>query len=72
MTIDMSRAHERHVRFDSVFNFRDLGGYPAGPGRQTRWRTLFRADALDRLPDKSQRALIDLGLRTVIDLRRPD
>jgi protein-tyrosine phosphatase len=69
---DKVSRHLRHLQILGTRNLRDIGGYPAGPGRQTRWRTLFRADSLDRLPDASQRALIDLGLRTVIDLRRPD
>lgn len=40
-------------------------------GRRTRWRTLFRTDALDVIPPASQDALLELGLRTVIDLRWP-
>jgi hypothetical protein len=63
---------ERHVRLPGTRNLRDVGGYPAGPGRRTRWRTLLRTDALDRLPATSQSALLDLGVRQVIDLRWPD
>ena len=44
---------------------------PARGGRRTRWRTLYRTDALDVIPPASQDALLDLGLRTVIDLRWP-
>jgi len=61
----------RHLRLPGTRNLRDVGGYPAGEGRQTRWRTLLRTDALDRLPAASQAALLDLGLRHVIDLRWP-
>ena len=39
-----------------VHNFRDLGGYPAGDGRRTRWRTLFRADGLHRLTEPTWRS----------------
>jgi protein-tyrosine phosphatase len=60
---------ERHLRLAGTRNLRDVGGYPAGPGRRTRWRTLLRSDALDRLPAASQATLIELGLRQVIDLR---
>ncbi len=59
----------RHLRLPGTRNLRDVGGYPAGPGRQTRWRTLLRTDALDQLPPASQEELIGLGLRRVIDLR---
>ena len=42
----------RVVPLFAVHNFRDLGGYPTADGRETRWRTLFRADGLYRLtPD---------------------
>ncbi|MGQ0616046.1 MAG: tyrosine-protein phosphatase [Acidimicrobiia bacterium] len=58
----------RHVPFPKVFNFRDLGGYPAPGGRVTRWRTMFRADGIHRL-DRSD--LAPLGIRTVVDLRTP-
>ena len=45
-----------------------MEGY-ATPEGATRWRTLLRSDGLHRLPERSQRSLIDFGLRTVIDLR---
>ncbi len=61
----------RHLRLPGTRNLRDVGGYPTADGRRTRWRTLFRSDALDRLPAASQSALIDLGLRLVVDLRWP-
>jgi protein-tyrosine phosphatase len=63
---------DRHLRLPGTRNLRDVGGYPAGSGRQTRWRTLLRTDALDRLPPASQATLLDLGLRQVIDLRWPE
>jgi protein-tyrosine phosphatase len=60
---------ERHLRLAGTRNLRDVGGYPAGDGRRTRWRTLLRTDALDQLPSASQAALHDLGIRQVIDVR---
>ncbi|MFL5680139.1 MAG: tyrosine-protein phosphatase [Chloroflexota bacterium] len=65
-------ARDRLIRLRGTRNLRDVGGYPAGDGRRTRWRTLLRTDALDRLPAESQQRLIDLGLRHAIDLRWPD
>jgi protein-tyrosine phosphatase len=61
----------RHLRLPGTRNLRDVGGYPAGDGRRTRWRTLLRTDALDVIPTGSREALLDLGVRTVIDLRWP-
>ena len=62
---------QRHLRLPGTRNLRDVGGYPAADGRRTRWRTLLRTDALDVLPATSQDALLELGLRQVIDLRWP-
>ncbi len=67
MSIDTS-APERHVPFDRVFNFRDLGGYATRDGRTLKWRTLFRADGVHRLTVEE---LAPLGVRTVLDLRTP-
>lgn len=64
-------APDRHLPLAGTRNLRDVGGYACGNGRRTRWRTLLRTDALDRLPRASQDALLDLGLRQVIDLRWP-
>ena len=59
----------RSVTLTGVFNFRDLGGYTTADGRTTRWRTLFRADGLDRLTPADVEVLRPYGLRTVVDLR---
>jgi protein tyrosine/serine phosphatase len=63
--------NERTVAFGNVFNFRDLGGYRAAGGRTVRWGRLFRADDLCRLDDGDLARLGGLGVRTVVDLRRP-
>jgi protein-tyrosine phosphatase len=60
----------RHLDIDGAYNVRDLGGYPAMNGRRTRWKIFLRAASLHRLPRESQDALIEYGVRTVIDLRR--
>jgi protein tyrosine/serine phosphatase len=62
------RVHE----FSTVFNFRDLGGYPTTDGRSLRWGQVYRADGLWRLSDTDVQRFAGLGVRTVIDLRRPD
>ena len=60
----------RHLNIDGAYNVRDLGGYPTSDGRQTRWKTFVRAASLHALPPASQSALVDYGIRAVIDLRR--
>ena len=61
---------ERHLDIDGANNVRDLGGYPTQDGRRTRWKTFVRAASLHRLTPESQAAMLDYGIRTVIDLRR--
>lgn len=61
----------RSIPFSSVFNFRDVGGYPGLDGRPVRWRRLYRSDSLHRLADADREAFAALGVRTVVDLRRP-
>ena len=60
----------RHLDLEGAYNVRELGGYRTADGRSTRWRTFLRADSLHRLSDGSQAALLDYGIRAVIDLRR--
>lgn len=43
---------DRHIPFETLHNFRDLGGYPAADGQRVRAGRLFRADSLGKLrPD---------------------
>ena len=66
-------TYERHIQFERVFNFRDLGGYPTADGRTTRWRRLFRSDELHLVTEaEAERYRQELALATVIDLRAPD
>ncbi len=52
-------------------NFRDVGGLPAGT-RRTRSGVLFRSGNLVDVDDDGLRAMGDLGLRRIIDLRDDD
>jgi protein-tyrosine phosphatase len=61
---------QREFRFSRTFNFRDVGGYPTADGRTVRWRRLFRSDTLSPLTTDDQQQLLDLGVRTVVDLRQ--
>lgn len=59
----------RLVPLTGSFNFRDLGGYPTGDGRTTRWARLFRSDTLHELTPEDVAHLRSLGLATIVDLR---
>jgi protein-tyrosine phosphatase len=63
-------AHEaRFVHLDGAHNFRDLGGLPTIDGGETRSGVIFRSDALHHLEPTDVERLLELGMRTVIDLR---
>lgn len=61
----------RSNRF-AVYNLRDLGGHRGLDGRIVRRGRLYRAGRLYRLARGDRTWLASFGLRTVIDLRRPD
>lgn len=61
----------RTLSFSVTFNFRDVGGYVGLDGQTVRWRRLFRSDSLHRLGEADREAFAALGVRTVVDLRRP-
>lgn len=62
---------ERQLSWDACYNVRDLGGLPTRTGGATRMRSIVRADNLSRLSDQGRAALMDYGIRTVIDVRDP-
>jgi len=62
----------RVLNIPGTLNFRDLGGYVGHDGRQVRWGRAFRCAQLDRLQPEGIRALQDLQVKTVIDLRFED
>ncbi|MEI5008257.1 tyrosine-protein phosphatase [Streptomyces sp. PmtA] len=66
----MSRQR-RHIPFERLHNFRDLGGYPTGDGRSVRWGRLYRSDSLAKLAGDDWERFLGLGIGTVVDLRYP-
>lgn len=70
---DSSRAKRlaARLRFPKLLNARDLGGYTIRGGTRTRARSILRTDDLWRLTAGGAQALVDYGVRSVIDLRWP-
>jgi len=62
------QSPSRWINLSGAVNVRDLGGYKTETG-STRWLNLFRADNLHRLTEEDQSILLDMGIRTIIDLR---
>ncbi len=58
------------IDLDGAVNVRDLGGLPAGDGRQTATGVLLRSDNLQDLSPADVATLVDgIGLTTIVDLR---
>jgi len=62
---------DRHVTFERLHNFRDLGGYRTESGDQVLTGAVFRADSLGKLSGADWEKFLGLGVATVIDLRYP-
>lgn len=60
-----------HLDWEACYNVRDLGGLPTASGATIRPRALNRSDLPAQLTDVGRRALLDYGVRTIIDLREP-
>jgi protein-tyrosine phosphatase len=68
----MDQSHQRHITFESVPNFRDLGGWRTHDGRTMAWRRLFRSAALHPMTGPEvAKFKQDIGPRAVIDLTTP-
>jgi protein-tyrosine phosphatase len=63
---------QRILAIEGTYNCRDLGGYETKDGLQTRWGVVLRSGSLHGLTSAGQAQLMAMGLRTVLDLRRPD
>lgn len=63
------REAHRLLNFQGIANFRDLGGYRAGDGKQVKWGTLYRAGTFTDSSDTDLRNLQQLNLVTLIDFR---
>lgn len=64
--IDLS---QRLKPFQSIYNFRDFGGYSGLDGRPVVTGTLFRSAHLNDLGDEDLNAIDELPVGTVVDLR---
>lgn len=63
--------HDRIVPFERVLNFRDFGGYDTAHGKLKRGM-LWRSAAFGGASEADIAKLNALGVRFLVDLRRPD
>jgi protein-tyrosine phosphatase len=59
----------RDLAWDGLLNARDLGGHPTADGGETRWGSIVRADSVRQLTEAGWKAVVDYGIRTIVDLR---
>lgn len=59
----------RNSVIPGIQNFRDIGGYTAPKGKQTRWGMLYRSAQVESLSYSTFKELKNIGIKTVIDLR---
>lgn len=59
----------RDLSWDGLLNARDLGGHPTEDADETRWGSVVRADSVRQLSEEGWLAVVDYGIRTVVDLR---
>jgi protein-tyrosine phosphatase len=68
----LRQLQPRDLVWDGCLNVRDLGGLPTVGGGKTRFGAVVRADSVRQLTGEGWQALVDHGIRTVIDLRGDD
>lgn len=61
--------YRKNIILKKLNNTRDLGGMPTEDGRKIKNRKLLRSGRLNRLPIQTAKALKELGITTIIDLR---
>ena len=60
----------KRIDFDNIKNFRELGGIPTLDKKSTKWHKIYRSACLDDSKDFEIEELKNLGISTIIDLRR--
>lgn len=68
----MGELAPRHIPLEGACNFRDLGGYQLACGGRLRHGLLYRSDHLGGLTSADRERLRELGIASVVDLRRQD
>lgn len=64
--------HDRLVPFDRVLNFRDFGGWQTADGSAIARGKLYRSAAFNDASEADIEKLDAMGLRFLVDLRRPE
>ncbi len=57
------------LKLKKLSNTRDLGGFPAADGKKIRSGKLIRSGRLYKIPTSTIKALQDMGVSTIVDMR---
>ena len=61
----------RHISFEKIENFRDLGGYETSYG-ETSFSILYRSGSLAFCSENDVKKIQNLGIRSILDLRNKE
>jgi protein-tyrosine phosphatase len=64
-----TKLHQRELAWEGLLNVRDLGGHPTEDGGTTKYGAVVRADSVRRLTEAGWAAVVDYGVKTIVDLR---
>lgn len=65
----VSRSEDlRWIDVEGTSNFRDAGGYATYLGKVS-WGLIYRSGDISEITPKGKKTIMDLGIRTVVDLR---
>jgi len=62
----------RGLSWQGCVNVRDLGGLPTDDGLTTRYGVVVRGDSVSNLTQAGWRSVLEYGVRTIVDVRRPE
>jgi pimeloyl-ACP methyl ester carboxylesterase len=68
-TYRYTKTVERFKDVAGISNFRDFGAFPSVEGKKVREGVLFRSANVAQVEPAGMEAIIDLGIKTVFDLR---
>ncbi|MBC2102382.1 tyrosine-protein phosphatase [Listeria marthii] len=66
---DKTVVSERVLPLESVFNFRDMGGYESENGKHVKWGKLYRSSNLVNINEADAALLQKLHIKWICDLR---
>jgi protein-tyrosine phosphatase len=67
---NLEQLVDRTLRWDGLYNVRDLGGHPTPQG-PTRFGAVVRSEDLALISETGRAALHEYGIQTIVDLRSP-